>query len=149
MSIVGDFAFVDRDPEAQRIFRELQAMYWRLPVVAEHIIGAALGWSRLSEFQRDNEVKESRQYSSVEVPGVLAGKRIESYDTYEIGLDHTTLWQQGGKPKLLVTQPYQISKDQLKKLIEHCDQYGIDFSIDARSFYFPGSTIRIVFKKER
>lgn len=63
-------------------------------------------------------------------------------------LEHYDLWlKEDGTPHFLTTQPYYVSKDMLRDLITHCDKYGIDFQIDAESFYFPGHTIRILFKK--
>lgn len=64
-------------------------------------------------------------------------------------LEHRDLWlDKEGKPYMLTTQPYFVSKDMLRDLIAHCDEHGIDFQIDAESFYFPGHTIRILFKKD-
>lgn len=62
-------------------------------------------------------------------------------------LDHIDVWLKSGKPHLMTSQPYFVSKEDLKVLIEYCDKYDIDFQIDAESFYFPGHTIRILFKK--
>ncbi len=62
-----------------------------------------------------------------------------------MGLDHSVLWQQRGKLLYLTSEPYYVTKEQLRHLIAHCDAYGIDFQIDAESCYYPGHAIRILF----
>jgi hypothetical protein len=62
-------------------------------------------------------------------------------------LDHIDVWLKGKNPHLMTSQPYYVTKEDLKMLIAYCDKYDIDFQIDAESFYFPGHTIRILFKK--
>ncbi len=62
-------------------------------------------------------------------------------------MDHVDVWFKNKKPYLMTSQPYCVSKSDLRDLIAHCDKYDIDFQIDAESFYFPGHTIRILFKK--
>ena len=48
---------------------------------------------------------------------------------------------------LITSEPHSISKEHLKALIEHCDEYDIDLQIDAQSLSYSGNVIRILFKK--
>jgi len=68
-------------------------------------------------------------------------------DIRALRLDHPRSWFQDGKSHYLTSEPYYATKDELRRLIQVCDKKGIDFQIDAESMYFPGHTIRILFKK--
>lgn len=108
---------------------------------------------RRKQFMQYHKVKENngRYY---DVPATLSVKDPESEDfllkspggELSESIEHCDLWLRRGKPYLMTTNPYFVSKDELKKLIEHCDKYDIDFQIDAESDYFPGQAIRILFK---
>lgn len=110
------------------------------------IVASVLAPYKRRRFEEKLEVKESRTMKFAGIPSDLTLKDIDSYDNIE-GLDHTILWQQHGKLRYLTSEPYFVSKADLKSLIVHCDAHGIDFQIDAESCYYPGHTIRILFKK--
>ncbi len=106
-------------------------------------------------FEKGLHVKESRTTRFAGIPSDLAGVQDINltYEQEEVlgkvdrGLDHRTLWQSGGKLLYLTSEPYHVEKDEMKHLIEYCDMFGVDFQIDAESCYYPGHTIRILFKK--
>ncbi|HLZ56083.1 MAG TPA: hypothetical protein VKR06_03980 [Ktedonosporobacter sp.] len=82
-------------------------------------------------------------------PSELVRQRPDVADDFDaMGLDHTILWKRDGQRLYLTSEPYFVGKEQLKALIAHCDEYGIDFQIDAESCYYPGHTIRILCKKD-
>lgn len=108
-------------------------------------IAAALRGVRKKAFIAAHQVKESQIFARI--PSVLAGKRPESIEMREWGFENTTLWVKEGKPYLLTSEPSQVSKDQLRALIAHCDEYGVDFQIDAESMDYPGKSLRILFKQ--
>ena len=129
---------------AKQALEDEEAGIWDIVRVIAYVIAK----TREKQFITAHEVKESHPYAYAKVPSVLAGKRPqEGGRALGIGLDHNSLWNKDGKPYLFTSEPYYIQKDELKSLIEHCDQHDIDFQIDAESMYYPGHTIRILFKK--
>ena len=45
----------------------------------------------------------------------------------------------------LIAEPYSISKQDLKRLIQVCDTQGIDFWISGESTWNPGQTFKITY----
>ena len=113
------------------------------------IVACVLAPYKRRRFEEKLEVKESRTWKYAGFPCDLIGKEIDiDLSRKDMGLDHTVLWQQKGKLLYLTSESYYVSKKELANLIEHCNQYGIDFQIDAESCYYPGHAIRILFKKD-
>jgi hypothetical protein len=111
------------------------------------IVASILAPYKRQRFEQQLKVKESRAMVA-ELPSDLTGKDESlTQGGREMGLDHTILWQRDGKRTYLTSEPYYVSKEQLKELIAHCDAYGIDFQVDAESCYYPGHTVRFLFKK--
>ncbi len=49
----------------------------------------------------------------------------------------------------LISEPYGLTSDSVRDLVEFCDKYGLDFEIDACSQHFPTQTLAIfVWPKE-
>ena len=44
-----------------------------------------------------------------------------------------------------IAEPYSISKQDLKQLIQICDSKGIDFYISGDSTWYPGQTFKITY----
>jgi hypothetical protein len=61
--------------------------------------------------------------------------------------DHPYYLNRNGVPVALVSEPYNLGQDQIKNIISFCDTNGIDFHIDNEGSWFPGRTLRMVFKK--
>lgn len=101
-------------------------------------------------FESQLEVKEYCGDKFLEDPASLVGKEpaIHTPRGRDRGMDHAILWQRQGKLISLTSEPYYVKKEQMKALVVYCDEYGIDFQIDAESCYYPGHTIRILFKKD-
>ena len=72
------------------------------------------------------------------------GEIIMYNDRRDLGFDHTCRIQ-FCKQNLIVTNPYQIHKAQLKKLIPITDALGVDFVIRGETPYFPSNTLMIAF----
>lgn len=123
--------------------------------ITTRIFAAVLAPYKRDRFEKKLQVRESRTARFMGIPSDLAGvqdinltyKQDEVFRKIHRGLDHKTLWQHSGKLRYLTSEPYHVSKDELRYLIEYCDMFGIDFQIDAESCYYPGHTIRILFKK--
>lgn len=109
------------------------------------IVAFVLGPHKLAKFKEALKVKEYSGARFSSIPANLVGKEVE-LDPH-IHIDHRSLWQRDGKPLYLMAEPYDVNKEWLKALIAHCDAYDIDFQIDGESSYYPGRTIRILFKK--
>jgi len=67
------------------------------------------------------------------------------------GNDHPTEWVgEDGKTKCIVCQPYGLSYDQIKAVVEFCERHGLEASISAiLSWWFPGWTVSLIYKKKR
>jgi len=98
-------------------------------------------------FEQMLGVKESHAMVAG-LPSDLTGKEVSpNIVPRHMGLDHNILWLHEGKRMYLTSEPQSISKEQLRALIAHCDEHGIDFQVDAEASYYPGRMIRILFKK--
>ena len=49
----------------------------------------------------------------------------------------------------LISEPYSLTLEELKKIIERCEEKGLTFYITGRSYHYPGETLRVVFTKRR
>jgi hypothetical protein len=62
--------------------------------------------------------------------------------------DHALEMEKDGKTHSIVAQPYVIFYDDLKKVIEYCDNNDLKMSISAAtSWHFPGNTLIVVFTR--
>lgn len=58
--------------------------------------------------------------------------------------DHLSEWQKDGKTLFIVSQPYGMSFDSLKKTVLFCESNGLAVNISAESsWHFPGRTIAV------
>jgi len=62
--------------------------------------------------------------------------------------DHCSEWEQDGKTKMIISQPYYLTYSQLKATIDFCEKHGLEVMIDARSsWHFPSTTISVQFRR--
>ncbi len=75
----------------------------------------------------------------------------ESSYKHEVpGADHTSLLLKGGKPALLLTQPYSLSHEDIQELVAFADKSGLEISIRADvSTHFPGHTLAVALTKKK
>ena len=59
------------------------------------------------------------------------------------GSDHTIMLNKDGKPHVYITQPYDLAYEEMKKIVEHCEEHGLRADIHATSWHFPGWTLCI------
>lgn len=58
------------------------------------------------------------------------------------GCDHPSLWNFEGKATVYVFQPYGLSGDTLRDLIQYCDERGLTFDVDTHpGWHFPGRVL--------
>lgn len=64
------------------------------------------------------------------------------------GSDHWSLWNKEGKASLLVSQPYDLSYNTLKEMINFCEVNGLEVNINAdATWHFPGRVVGVVWSK--
>ncbi|HML41261.1 MAG TPA: helix-turn-helix domain-containing protein [Bellilinea sp.] len=59
------------------------------------------------------------------------------------GRDHLSEWVKEGKTAKIVMQPYHMSFETMKELVEFCENRGLRADISAESWHFSGKTLRI------
>lgn len=69
------------------------------------------------------------------------------YETVLPGEDHPELRKKDGVLRFFF-HPYGLTAQTLTALGVHCQRFGLDFSIDAWSWYFPGWTVLVVIEKK-
>jgi hypothetical protein len=57
--------------------------------------------------------------------------------------DHVSLWLRDGEPHVYVSQPYGLTLNDMRALVEFCDAHGLDAAVTAGSWHFPGETLLI------
>src|SRR5229473_1587524 len=132
-----------RDSDVETLIQALKNVVWKYGAfLTTRIFAFVLASYKRNRFEEMLSVKESRTAKYSGYPSALTGKDTSDERQPDMGLDHSVLWQQHGKLQYLTSEPYFVTKEQLKHLIAHCDSYGIDFQIDAESCYYPGHAIR-------
>ena len=63
------------------------------------------------------------------------------------GFDHPSVWLKDGKYSVYVSQPYDLHKDALKRLVEFCEENQLTCHISTESWYFPSRTLMIEITK--
>lgn len=59
--------------------------------------------------------------------------------------DHTDVWIRQGKPYCITTQPYSLSSEKLKDMLEFCEEWGLEFTVSGLSWHYPGWTSLVIF----
>ena len=60
-----------------------------------------------------------------------------------MGLDHCSLWLKNGRPEVFISQPYQLSMQELDGLSEFCKRHGLTYSVSMRSGHLPKPMITL------
>jgi len=64
------------------------------------------------------------------------------------GWDHMSLWLKDGKPEVYVSQPYNLSLNEMRELVRFCDEYGLTTSVGMwPAWHFPGGVLMVEVKK--
>lgn len=59
------------------------------------------------------------------------------------GSDHVSEWTQNGTTVKVISQPYHMSYETMKEMVEFCEKNGLRADISSESWHFPGKTIRV------
>ena len=80
----------------------------------------------------------------------LTGKRARADNGYYMGwIDHPSLWIKDGKPEVFISQPYQLSLEDMRELIATCDAFGLEAMVDTwPSWHFPTGVLTIKVRKK-
>jgi hypothetical protein len=62
-------------------------------------------------------------------------------------IDHPYSIKRPGEKKIVVSEPYSVSLNNLKALIAFCEETGYGCIIDGRAIHYPGRTVRILLAK--
>lgn len=58
------------------------------------------------------------------------------------GVDHPRFWVKDGKPYAFTFEPYVLNLRTLRKLVDFCEQWGLDLTIEGwPTGHFPGATV--------
>jgi hypothetical protein len=145
LSDVNDLAHKDSDVKA--LVEQLKRVIKTYGVSETmRIVASLLSIFRRKNFIKAHELSEAQQ-PFPRVPSVLANKAGEAGNSHHVRVDHVSLWKKNNRPYFFTSEPYFMSKKDMKDLIAHCDEFDIDFQVDAESFYYPGHCIRILFKR--
>jgi hypothetical protein len=77
----------------------------------------------------------------------LHGRRCETQ--YLPAVDHLSGWKQDGKLTRIISQPYGMSYENVKKTVEFCERWGLEADISAwHSWHFPGHTLAVTYERK-
>lgn len=78
---------------------------------------------------------------------VLIGKKPNLHEEDRLpGDDHTELWVNGAK-QTYVSHPYHLTLETMREIVAMCDEHGLECTVDASSWYYPGGTIKLEWTK--
>lgn len=60
--------------------------------------------------------------------------------------DHVELWVKGNEVTY-VSHPYDLTLEKVRAIVQACDEHGLDATFSGVSWYFPGHTLRVEYKK--
>ena len=108
--------------------------------IAHRVMASVLGY----EFAKD----ESAYYRFGHFP--LFRKTIHGRKIHGNYVDHFYgLKRKDNGVEYVVLEPYGITAENIRRLLDQCDENNLDFSIRGDSQHFPGLTIKIVIGKKR
>lgn len=116
---------------------------------APYLYAEAVADLHLERLLEHYGLKESK--SSFCVHTLTRGRRCrDSWGPCRIpGSDHQRLFLLGGKPRLILLEPYQIYGKDLERLVAFCKEHKIHASISNwPGLHFPGRTISIELTRE-
>lgn len=97
---------------------------------------------------KDSHVCVNRLKGSKNCPDKYNSTGIAKCDLRIPASDHLSEWVKDGETYSIVSQPYGLSLETLKEMIEFCDQHQLMPYISAnRAWQFPGSALSIEFRR--
>lgn len=64
------------------------------------------------------------------------------------GDDHVELWS-SDEGMRYVSHPYDLDFETLKEMVHVADEHGLEFSVSGTSWYYPGRTMRVLWRPKR
>jgi hypothetical protein len=117
---------------------------------------ASRAFAEVTEEARRNEFLKVHELESPSNDHVcyhrLMGEPCPDEQCYSPGLiphaDHCSEWEQDGKTKMIISQPYYLTYSQIKETVKFCEEHGLEAMIDARSsWHFPSTTISVQYHR--
>lgn len=78
----------------------------------------------------------------------LLGEQGKAGDGHLPGDDHVQLLIKDGEMTYF-SHPYGLMLESMREIVRVADENGLDVEIDAHSWYYPGSTIRVAYAKRK
>ena len=64
-------------------------------------------------------------------------------------LDHGSMYGRAGRCLAVIGHPYHLGTEDLRQMVEIADEWDLNLRVDGASWYYPGSTARVmVFRKD-
>ncbi len=103
------------------------------------------------EHRRQDPISLERLVSKKSHPVPRWVKRV--FNKHGLGFEMThSSWRDhiGYCGDILISEPYGLTSDDVRELVEFCNKHGLDFDIDACSQHYPTQTLAIfVWPKEK
>jgi hypothetical protein len=113
--------------------------------VATQVFGSVVAEIRCRAFCHLQDVKQINYGAYLEQ---MKGKQRPAVSKIPPAIDHGTLWGKDGKtPSLLVSQPYKLTHDHLRQIMDFCEANGLDVEVAGwPSWWKPGMALTVIFK---
>jgi hypothetical protein len=79
----------------------------------------------------------------------LLGHRGSAVDLPLPGDDHPELWRTQDGRLVYVSHPYNLWPERLEEIRMACEQHGLEATLSGISWYNPGGTYRVEYRKRR
>jgi hypothetical protein len=64
------------------------------------------------------------------------------------GADHLSEWKKDHRTFSIVSQPYRLAFETLKKIVDFCEAYDLRADVQSEgSWHFPGATLLIAYRR--
>lgn len=114
--------------------------------VVERAVAEALWLSLRSEFAQRHDLRPGSGHACARM--LTEGARHGGYCLGDPVREHCEIFMQGVDAKLYVAQPYgPLRGGKLRDLLAFSDENGLDVSVAAGSWHFPGRTLMVAFRK--
>ena len=101
-------------------------------------------------FVKSKGLREAKSQSIERLIGKHSKSLLESPSPAVLpGDDHPSLWLKNGKPHVYISQPYELSIEDLKELVEFCERHSLNLHVSTwPAWHFPGSVLNVKVTKK-
>lgn len=106
---------------------------------------SALHDELLGEYEARTKSKMSKDHACI---NRLVGRKCDYYSCVGApASDHVDLFKRSKKAHRYTSHPYGINFRDLCRIVEFCKANGLEANINAESYYFPGRTVMLEYKR--